>query len=482
MSTYPPTTGVQTYLGYTQVSNQAADLEARFGLNAVANVKDPAYGAKGDGVTDDTAAFIAARTARPFVYMPAGAYNIHGLDLSQFVDGAGFTLRGESRENVTIVGNGDIFTNVGTGQGRVRFSDFSINQTGFTAGKLFSANPSISTQRTAFVNIDFGACNYHIFNATGNNATVDWSFDGCRFQGALSTSRYIAYATGWREVGCYTAGNAEGVRVLAGYGYRFGGVFEEQSGYAINLLMSNATIGGIFGVDISAYFEHNANAAPGTADVNVECAAVGRIRNVNFNNTQFNRSASGVNYSVRLANNAGNVQRTVFHNVYSQAPNLCTSGYGVTVENVEMQSGAYPTDALIMEPTRGTYVPTVTLGGGTCTLEPTTYETLQYTKTGPVVHIQGHLRLSAVSSPSGTVAISLPFAPATGTQSSAQAAGSITINGMVNTWTGAPQLVMLAGVQAVNLYELVAGSYANPGAKLAANADIILSLTYETNS
>jgi hypothetical protein len=144
-----------------------------------------------------------------------------------------------------------------------------------------------------------------------------------------------------------------------------------------------------------------------------------------------------------------------------------------------MSVGIYPTDAIVLDPIMGTYVPTVTLGSGSVTLESTTYDTLQYTKMGRVVHVQGRLRFSAISSPSGTVAISLPFAPGAGVHSSAQAAGSVAINGMASGWTGAPMLQMLPGAQAVNLYELVAGSVSAPGAKLAANCDINLNLTYE---
>ena len=56
----------------------------------------------------------------------------------------------------------------------------------------------------------------------------------------------------------------------------------------------------------------------------------------------------------------------------------------------------------------GTYLPTVTLGSGSATLN-TSYDRLAYTKIGRVVHIQGQIVFSAVSSPSGTIAISLPF-------------------------------------------------------------------------
>lgn len=112
-------------------------------ITLTVNVRD--YGARGDGVANDTAAFQAAQTAAltrgKVIYVPNGTYAI-----SRFVAAAGITLRGQDRaqtvlaryglgahaaggfihienaagvtiENLTIRGTGKRLTSTATGQG-----------------------------------------------------------------------------------------------------------------------------------------------------------------------------------------------------------------------------------------------------------------------------------------------------------------------------------------------------------------------------
>ena len=59
----------------------------------------------------------------------------------------------------------------------------------------------------------------------------------------------------------------------------------------------------------------------------------------------------------------------------------------------------------------GTYTPVMTVASGSLTVHGS-HNTLAYTKIGRVVHVQGEMRFSAVSSPSGNFSVSLPFAVA----------------------------------------------------------------------
>jgi len=59
----------------------------------------------------------------------------------------------------------------------------------------------------------------------------------------------------------------------------------------------------------------------------------------------------------------------------------------------------------------GTYTPVFTVASGSLTVH-SSHNTLAYTKIGRVVHVQGEVRFSAISSPSGNMSLSLPFAVA----------------------------------------------------------------------
>ena len=59
----------------------------------------------------------------------------------------------------------------------------------------------------------------------------------------------------------------------------------------------------------------------------------------------------------------------------------------------------------------GTYTPAFTVASGSLTVH-NSHNTLAYTKIGRVVHVQGEIRFSAISSPSGNMSLNLPFAVA----------------------------------------------------------------------
>jgi len=59
----------------------------------------------------------------------------------------------------------------------------------------------------------------------------------------------------------------------------------------------------------------------------------------------------------------------------------------------------------------GTYTPVFTVASGSLTVH-SSHNTLAYTKIGRVVHVQGEIRFSAISSPSGNMSLNLPFAVA----------------------------------------------------------------------
>lgn len=101
-------TGNQDFTGATVVG--VAGGGSSVGIPTIINVKDAAYGAKGNGTTDDTAAIQAALTAAAAlsgtqsaggtVYLPAGTYKVTG-GLTLAVDG--ITIRGAGAISTAIV-------------------------------------------------------------------------------------------------------------------------------------------------------------------------------------------------------------------------------------------------------------------------------------------------------------------------------------------------------------------------------------------
>jgi hypothetical protein len=91
-------------VGYNQGGAGAVTRTVQNRLRDYVSVKD--FGAVGDGVTDDTAAFAAAETASDFVQVPEGTYRIaSNLDFDATLVGAGGVLY---VENATVNINGKI--------------------------------------------------------------------------------------------------------------------------------------------------------------------------------------------------------------------------------------------------------------------------------------------------------------------------------------------------------------------------------------
>jgi hypothetical protein len=116
------------------------------------NVKDPAFGAKGDGITNDTAAFVAwaaAINAAPLGAegtIPAGVYlvgaTINFTNRYITIQGAGW---GATQIQQTF--DGDLFTFTGAqpGTSKVEVSDFWVVRTGpTTTGVVFKGGANLS--------------------------------------------------------------------------------------------------------------------------------------------------------------------------------------------------------------------------------------------------------------------------------------------------------------------------------------------------
>lgn len=110
--------------------NDVDDITYRKSLEWV-SVTDPAYGATGNGTTDDTAAIAACLAANLHVYFPAGTY----LVSSSLTLRNGHTLLGAGRLQSIILSeviNDSTFTNTGSYTGFVYMADMQLLGNGLT--------------------------------------------------------------------------------------------------------------------------------------------------------------------------------------------------------------------------------------------------------------------------------------------------------------------------------------------------------------
>ena len=171
------------------------------------NVKDPAFGAVGDGVTDDTTAILAAEAAASGlpVYFPPGTYKVTTLPLS----GTNINWVGAGRGTSIISGSASTslvgITN-NTNTGWKNFSGLSFTSSG-SYTRLFNLEES---QNVSFKNCSFDAsqCSDAAVESTSSAGLAKYLFTDCDFTlGASTDSALINNAeTGNRFIsvqGCY---------------------------------------------------------------------------------------------------------------------------------------------------------------------------------------------------------------------------------------------------------------------------------------
>ena len=99
---------------------------------------------------------------------------------------------------------------------------------------------------------------------------------------------------------------------------------------------------------------------------------------------------------------------------FNASGNLAPAVAGTGIDFSANTHAAGMTSELLNWYEEGTFTATLTpQTSGSITVNPTNnWNTLAYTRIGRVVHVQGGIRISAVSSPSGAVALNLPFTSA----------------------------------------------------------------------
>ncbi len=151
-----------------------------------------------------------------------------------------------------------------------------------------------------------------------------------------------------------------------------------------------------------------------------------------------------------------------------------TTGCGIAFPSAQVASA----DANTLDDyEEGTYTPTVATTGGSITLNAS-YNTLSYVKVGQLVTITGRLRVSAISSPTGTLTFTLPFNTAAGTQESARGqcfgvgveAATVSMNSYIIDWG--------ASSSTFGVYLLSGTSYTNAAPNITASSLFAFSFSY----
>jgi hypothetical protein len=295
-------------------------------------VRSAPYNAKGDGVTDDSRAFTAAKAASNTIYVPPGVYRIARFD------GSDVTLRGAGRRVTTIQGDGDLVINA------MRFNLERVTIRNVQRrGKLVSIAAGPDAGRSRFVDVEFDMAANHVH---ADRVCVDWSFQDCVFNDASDVSRHFKTAWALKEIGCYSWYNLVGLRITGGTTISsFGCVYEFNKSQAVIL---SATAGGTINNVIfeGVHFESNGNVNH-TESVRLETVAAERIRNVAFSSCAF-MALKGAHHVVATAGGGGNIARVSFRDVFASA-NLMNAGFAPIFDNVEMNTDTPPVDALVVE-------------------------------------------------------------------------------------------------------------------------------------
>lgn len=164
----PSDDAVAGYIATGGTSATQVEGDKRYGRGV--SVRQSQFGAVGDGVADDTAAFNAALAASKNVFIPEGVYKI----TASLVTGAGQTIWGASKHAARLVHafNGDMFPNLAP---YATVKDISIDGQGATfMGRCFVFSGSDNQQsltRVRAINFDGAVCDFATSAGSGFTST-----------------------------------------------------------------------------------------------------------------------------------------------------------------------------------------------------------------------------------------------------------------------------------------------------------------------
>lgn len=204
------------------------------------------------------------------VDIPEGTLHLPADAMIQIPAGKAIYGHGRLEGQTLISGDGTIFKNTTSGEGRIVRDLAVANES--TRGKLFHFALSAALGRIAFENVYFGKAMQHVY-ATGGFA-VDWTFENCKFEDASSYSRFFdggvsclkdiavnCTGTSYRHVYLSAESDAYVMNVLS-----VGSIYEGATNASWYIL---ANTGDVYSADFhGCHFENNGRTS-GSADIEV---------------------------------------------------------------------------------------------------------------------------------------------------------------------------------------------------------------------
>lgn len=497
----------------------------------VFNVKD--YGAKGDGVTEDTAAIQAAITAASTggrtVFFPKGTYLTKSLTVpvNNMVlrgDGCGYgydSLTDPAAILKFIAGSGPIGINL-TGieypaagwsfRQYCRIADLAIYGEGVLDTGVNCTGANLLER------LYIKGCNLQAIrlgNATNQThirdcalcfnqgwglrvvgpATTIWSMEGCNIRQNVTGGMYIESGS------CVTVQDTV-IESNTGTAIK---VFWGSSGwcrqfYFKNVWCENNTLG----LDIDSTTRDYAGGPPSWfvfSGFKIACLVVTqKYYNIQSVMGLEFRDGYEFNGSTAVDRFVEGAFASYVHWIGPGEPSVAsrpvTGNRGSDWVKKQTGEAGYETSGVIA-PALGVFLPSAPANADPNTLDcyrelntfastitPSTSGTvtlsndiLSYTRVGRKVHCQGLLKVTAVAAPVGQIKVALPFAAAAGAHS--HSAISVHIYNAAATWAGSASGNVEAGTAFAYIYEFVGGTLAAAAGKLQAGTEIYLSFEYQ---
>lgn len=249
------------------------------------------YGAVGDGVTNDTAAFVAAIAAGRDVYVPPGTFLVDGGQITMTVSGQMIAGAGRTRTTIKKRTSGNLVT---ISAGNVTIQDISINNddAGVLAGYIFFSTGFLAGIK--LVRVDSVRCATSTVRfeggRSGGTAAGHWTIQSCRFDNASAPALTPVIHWGKDEPGFYSM--------------LYGAIFDCQLQPATHPVRTDCCSGVHIALSQIGGWDNNVLTGLNTVNTCTECRVLGAV-SIEGANHQFSNNNLGAHTVTFEAGSSG---------------------------------------------------------------------------------------------------------------------------------------------------------------------------------